>query len=79
METHNQPSSSLVDNLKAWRLGKARKLKIPAFRILTDRVLLAIAAKSPKNEEELVMVHGVGPALIKKYGGEIIGVLRSLD
>jgi DNA topoisomerase-3 len=76
METHIPQQSLLIDNLKAWRLGKARKLKIPAFRILTDRVLLAIVEKNPKDQEELVMVHGVGPALIKKYGGEIIAVIH---
>jgi DNA topoisomerase-3 len=76
VEPHNQASSPLVDNLKAWRLGKARKLKIPAFRILTDRVLFAIVANRPKNQEELIMVSGVGPALIKKYGAEILRVIH---
>jgi DNA topoisomerase-3 len=73
-QTH--PSSQLISDLKSWRLGKARKHKIPAFRILTDRTLYAIAEKCPISQEELMTVSGVGPAIIKKYGVDIIGLCK---
>jgi DNA topoisomerase-3 len=67
-------SSQLISDLKSWRLGKARKQRIPAFRILTDRTLYSIAEKRPKSQEALIMISGVGPAIIKKYGLDIIGL-----
>jgi DNA topoisomerase-3 len=44
---------SLVAVLKSWRLAEAHRRKIPAFRILTDRTLLALAAAQPSDEAEL--------------------------
>jgi DNA topoisomerase III len=73
-----QPSSRLVSDLKSWRLGKARKHRIPAFRILTDRTLCAIAEECPKSIEALMEVSGVGPAIIKKYGLDIIGLCKGI-
>ncbi|MFY2556110.1 DNA topoisomerase 3 [Corallococcus terminator] len=65
----------LVDSLKAWRLEEARKRKVPAFRILTDRVLGAIAAARPENGAALMAIHGVGPALTERYGSQILSLV----
>ncbi len=65
----------LVDSLKAWRLAEARKRKVPAFRILTDRVLGAIAAARPENGAALMAIHGVGPALTERYGSQILSLV----
>ncbi len=66
---------ALVESLKAWRLAEARKRKVPAFRILTDRVLGAIAVARPENGRELMAIHGVGPALTERYGTEILSLV----
>jgi len=58
-------SSKRVKALRAWRLATARQHRIPAFRVLTDRVLLAIAAATPADERSLL-----------GYGREILSVLR---
>ena len=68
--------AAMVEALRQWRLGEARRKRIPAFRILTNRVLAAIAAEQPSSEQGLLEIHGVGAALIKKYGKAIIGVVR---
>ncbi|WXH29120.1 DNA topoisomerase 3 [Myxococcus stipitatus] len=65
----------LVEALKAWRLAEARKRKVPAFRILTDRVLGAIAAARPENGAALMSIHGVGPALTERYGSQILSLI----
>jgi len=65
----------LVEALKAWRLGEARRRRVPAFRILTDRTLLGIAAARPKNEAALLEVRGMGPKLVEKHGGDILTVI----
>jgi DNA topoisomerase-3 len=70
-----EASPALVEALKAWRLAEARKRKVPAFRILTDRVLGAIAEARPENGRELMAIHGVGPALTERYGAEILSLV----
>jgi len=69
--------AALVKALKAWRLGEARRLGVPAFRVLTDRVLLGIAALQPGSEEELLQVRGMGAHIMKKHGKTILAVLRA--
>jgi DNA topoisomerase-3 len=68
--------AGLVKALKAWRLAEARRRGVPAFRVLTDRVLLGIAALQPGSEEELLQVRGMGAHLMKKHGKAILAVLR---
>jgi DNA topoisomerase-3 len=70
-----QPPESLVSALKSWRLAEARRHKIPAFRILTDRTLLALAAAQPSDEAELLAVSGIGPTLTRKYGEQILALM----
>ena len=67
---------AVVAALKAWRLEESRRKGVPAFRVLTDRALLGIAAADPEGEEELVQVRGVGARVVKQYGREILALLR---
>lgn len=62
----------LFDELREWRLGEARRRRVPAFRILTDRVLAAICRARPGDLDELLEVSGIGPAIAKKYGRQIL-------
>ncbi|HLL00745.1 MAG TPA: DNA topoisomerase 3 [Myxococcaceae bacterium] len=67
-----KPSPALVEALKAWRLAEARRRRVPAFRILTDRVLGAIAALRPEDRDALMGIQGVGPKLVERYGRELL-------
>jgi len=60
-------SAALVATLRAWRLSEAKKKRVPAFRILTNRALLAIAEAQPKSAEALRNVGGLGPKLLQTY------------
>jgi DNA topoisomerase-3 len=66
----------LVAALKAWRLHEARRAGVPAFRVLHDRTLLAIAAARPRDEPALLGVPGMGPALLRRYGDRVLGICR---
>ncbi|MCP4680137.1 MAG: DNA topoisomerase III [Deltaproteobacteria bacterium] len=72
----NPPSPDLVAALKDWRLSIARSRKIPAFRVLTDRVVNTIAAAKPRTDDELIALPGFGPTLLKKYGKKILIICR---
>ena len=68
--------AALVTALKTWRLHEARRRKIPAFRILTDRTLHALADARPATEDELLAVHGIGPKIAQTYGAALIAICR---
>jgi superfamily II DNA helicase RecQ len=65
---------ALAARLKAWRTAEAKKLGVPAFVVLHDRTLTALAAASPKNTRELLEVDGMGPAKTDKFGEAILGL-----
>lgn len=65
--------------LRAWRLNEARRLGVPAFRILTDHTLMALAASRPTTDQEFLAVPGIGAGIAAKYGAKIVRVLRESD
>jgi len=66
-----------VEALKEWRLKMAKKEGVPAFRVLTDKVLIEIAGERPSSTDELMQISGVGPRLASRYGAGILKVLSS--
>ena len=64
-----------MEALKAWRLDEAKRRRIPAFRILTDRVLGALAATRPADNEALMSIPGVGPKLVQRYGAQLLALV----
>ena len=68
--------AALVDELKAWRLAKARSLGVPAYVVLTNQTLNAVAAALPSNKAELLLVRGIGPRLVERFGDELLAELN---
>lgn len=66
----------LIKALKAWRLAEARRKDVPAFRILTDKTLEAIAATQPKSTAELLAISGMGLRTVEQYGSALFEILR---
>ncbi len=62
--------------LRDWRLVEARRRGVPAFRILSDRTLRALATSHPVKTEDLLSVPGIGSSTVAKYGTNICRVLR---
>jgi DNA topoisomerase-3 len=71
--------TSLLAALKAWRLDEARRKHMPAFRILSDRALQAIAASRPRDGGSLLSVHGVGPKSIRQYGAKLLEIIGAFS
>ena len=68
------PSAALVATLRNWRLVESKKKRVPAFRVLTNRALVAIADARPGSAPALKAVKGVGPQLLKKYGAQLVAL-----
>ncbi|WP_405061242.1 ATP-dependent DNA helicase UvrD2 [Kribbella sp. NBC_01505] len=62
----------LYDALFAWRTEQAESEKMPAFVILTDATLTAIAETRPSDELALRKIPGIGHTKLTKYGEQIL-------
>jgi DNA topoisomerase-3 len=69
-------ASKLDAALRAWRTDEATRKRVPAFRIMTNKVLAAVAAARPEDEAALLAIHGVGPSLVAKHGMNILKLVR---
>jgi superfamily II DNA helicase RecQ len=58
--------------LKAWRSAEAKRLGVPAYVVLHDRTLNALAQVRPRNPNQLLAVDGMGPAKVEKFGAAIL-------
>ncbi|HOU54118.1 MAG TPA: DNA topoisomerase 3 [Myxococcota bacterium] len=74
------PAREVLEALRAWRLEVARREEVPAFRILTDRSLHALADQRPRTLEALYRIPGIGGRFMERHGRELLEVLaRSED
>ena len=64
-----------IEPLRQWRLGQAQQKKIPAFRILTDRALLAICENKPRTITDLLELTGISRKSIAQYGDDILRIM----
>lgn len=71
----NGDEAKLFDALKAWRLELAQSTSKPAFTILVDTALVAIARHRPQTLGELAQVHGVGATKLDRYGADILEIV----
>ncbi len=71
------PANAAVEKaLRDWRLAEARKREVPAFRIMSDKSLQAIAAAKPASVRELLEIPGIGARIAEQYGAQIFRILE---
>ena len=69
-------AEALFTQLRNWRTEIARPTKTPAFMILSDAVLRAIANSAPQNLSALHAISGMGPTKVDRYGADLIAICR---
>jgi len=67
---------ALFQALRAERLALARAQGVPPYVVFSDRTLLAIAARQPRNVEDLAGLHGIGEVKLERYGEAFVGCVR---
>ena len=86
--TANEPSATaqptlqvqhpaVFDALTEWRRSRALELHLPAYVIMPQKSLIAIANLLPQDEEALGAIPFFGKVRAGKYGEEILAVLQS--
>lgn len=69
--------TELLAQLKAWRLGVATELNVPAYVVFTDNTLTAIAELRPADETALVAIPGIGARKLEQFGADVLELIRS--
>ncbi len=64
--------AALAARLKEWRTGMAKQLGVPAYVVLHDRTLYALAQARPRNPREMLGVDGMGPAKVERFGAALL-------
>ena len=65
--------------LKALRSRLAAEAKVPAFVVFSDMTLRDMCKKMPVTEAELLCVSGIGEAKLRKYGDEVLRLIRKFS
>jgi ATP-dependent DNA helicase RecQ len=66
---------ALFDALRGYRLKRAAASGVPPYVVASDRTLREIAAQRPRTIDELLVVHGIGPARARRYGKGLLEVV----
>ena len=67
---------ALAGRIREWRAEEAKKLRMPAFMVLHDRTVRAIAAARPGTPNDLLAVEGMGPGKVDRFGEAILAICR---
>jgi RecQ family ATP-dependent DNA helicase len=69
-----EDGEALAARLREWRAAEAKRLRVPAYVVLHDRTLNALAQARPANPRQLLEIDGMGPAKVEKFGEAILGM-----
>jgi DNA helicase-2/ATP-dependent DNA helicase PcrA len=67
---------ALLEGLKRWRAAEARRSGMPAFVILHDTTLAAVAEARPTTATDLLGLPGFGPVKVERYGSAVLEVVH---
>ncbi|HVA74060.1 MAG TPA: ATP-dependent DNA helicase UvrD2 [Acidimicrobiales bacterium] len=69
------PDQHTVDALRSWRSETARASGVPAYVVMHDTTLKALASLRPANLDELLTVPGLGPIKADRYGPALLALV----
>jgi DNA helicase-2/ATP-dependent DNA helicase PcrA len=65
--------------LREWRRTRSRADGVPAYVVIHDRHLTAIAERRPMDRAALAACPGIGPAKLAAYGDELVSLVRNVS
>ncbi|GAA4416477.1 ATP-dependent DNA helicase UvrD2 [Georgenia halophila] len=72
----NPADVELYERLRSWRGEVAKAISKPAYTVLHDTTLQAIATAKPKDLRQLAVLRGIGATKLDAYGGQVLAVVR---
>ncbi|MCD0159361.1 HRDC domain-containing protein, partial [Deinococcus sp. 6GRE01] len=68
--------AAVYARLRDWRNSEAKRQEISRFIVASNATLAEIARRVPYTEADLQEVRGMGPERLRKYGQQILEVVR---
>ena len=78
-EPTTEAESRLRAELTEWRLSRSRTDGVPAYVVIDNATLDAIAAAAPTSLVALGRIKGIGPTKLDRYGDEILGIVAAVS
>jgi ATP-dependent DNA helicase RecQ len=66
----------LAARIRQWRTAESKRLGVPAYVVLHDRTIDALAVALPQNPKQLLSVDGMGQAKVDRFGEAILKLCR---
>ncbi len=67
----------LFQKLRSWRYAQSKAHNVPAYVVLNDATLKAIAQKRPTSKGQLASISGIGPTKLDRYGDAILDIVAA--
>jgi len=68
---------ALVEQLREWRGKVAHEKRLPAYTVLHNRTIVAVAAAKPGDRDQLLRIPGIGPTTVKRYGAALLRIVAA--
>jgi DNA helicase II / ATP-dependent DNA helicase PcrA len=65
----------VLEALKTWRAATARASGVPAYLVLHDTTLAAVAEARPRDRDALLALPGLGPVKAERYGADLLSLV----
>lgn len=67
----------LFERLREWRAAEAARLSRPAYTILHDTTLAAIATAKPRDLRQLTLLRGIGATKMETHGAAVLRIVEA--
>ncbi|WP_292368543.1 DNA helicase RecQ [Mesorhizobium sp.] len=71
--------AALLGALKALRLRLAKERQVPAYVVFSDRTLIDMAERRPRNLDAFTQVNGVGEAKLREFGEIFLSAIAAYE
>ena len=78
-DTNYASDDPVFDKLRAWRAKRAKDDNVPAYVVMHDATLRAIAQAMPDCIDDMYGISGLGEKRIERFGEEILELLEELN
>ena len=75
----SEQDSELFNALRKTRKELANEMGVPPFVVFSDKSLVDMANKKPKNNNEFLDINGVGNQKMEKYGSDFLSIIKKFS
>ena len=73
------PDPDLLARLRKWRQTRAQRSGVPAYMVLANAALEALAQRRPQSRGGILEIKGIGKTKLEQYGDELLELLTFAD